>query len=220
MSLLRHHQLLMSGTLAPSAVVVASSINPSTGSPVASRSMTVPVGTLPGDIMVCMFTLGNHLRTPIPPGGWTMLTSAAVSTGVYIYTRVAGISEPSAYTFSCAGGSTYLATLCVSVRNASSATAGAFSHIFTDSPSQSEQTTPTVPAQPGAVALGFFANEPGGGTYTATPTAPAVILQLSSSSLSQQAAAAAPVSGATAGPIQIKWSTGTATPNCVMVQVY
>lgn len=54
-----------------------------------------PAGTLPGDILFCMFTQWNTNPT-IPPSGWTYMGSDGnLSTMCY---KIAGNSEPSSYT--------------------------------------------------------------------------------------------------------------------------
>lgn len=218
MSLLRHHQLLMSTRTSSASVVVASSLTPSSGSFVTSASIAKPAGTSSGDLMICVFTLQNHLRTPSPPGGWSLLASAATGTGVYVYTRTATEIEPAAYTFACTGGSTRLTLACVSVRNWSSISVSPWKHSFTDA-GQTILDTDTATGYSNGVSIGVMVTEPGTGGGLATPRFGGTILQQTSIPLSELALTAQTSTVPVTGPAGIEWDRGTVIPSSLLISI-
>lgn len=66
-----------------------------------TATLTKPTGTAEGDVMVAVLINNDYNRTITPPSGWTSVcdsgTSTSPSTRMWVYTRVAGASEPSSW---------------------------------------------------------------------------------------------------------------------------
>jgi hypothetical protein len=80
-----------------------------------------PAGVQNGDFLVFFIYFSNHVRTiAASPAGTTqyLYDTVALLDTLYIYTKVAGASEPATYTFSNEGVSDRGAVVCVALRGA------------------------------------------------------------------------------------------------------
>jgi hypothetical protein len=87
-------------------VVGSASVGNTNNTDVSSVACSKPSGTASGDFMVAIFTAPyTGSLTYTPPSGWTLVNSSAGGGGVSLwsglYTKTAGGSEPSSYTFGC-----------------------------------------------------------------------------------------------------------------------
>ena len=69
-----------------------------------------PAGVIEGDVLIASIAVRPETLTVTPPSGWTLVVrqnnSIATVNAVLIYSKVAGASEPSTYTWSFSVGST------------------------------------------------------------------------------------------------------------------
>ena len=89
-----------SGTASVNTISQVGTVQTANSSGSTSRSVSKVSGTASGHRMVAQVVINNTSVTITPPSGWSLLTSGT-ATGVKmaIYTKVAGGSEPSSYTF-------------------------------------------------------------------------------------------------------------------------
>lgn len=75
-----------------------------------SLTITKPTGTVSGDVLVAAIAIRPETLTITPPSGWSLVLSQAntntQANAVAVYTKVAGASEPTSYTWSFSAGST------------------------------------------------------------------------------------------------------------------
>ena len=66
-----------------------------------------PTGVISGDFLVFCYFVANQFHNPttIPSGSTLRFSNTAADNGIYIWTKVAGGSEPANYTVVSSGGS-------------------------------------------------------------------------------------------------------------------
>jgi len=118
-----------------------------------------PAGVLSGDLLVFFIYFSNHTRTigSVPSGAAQYLASVGASLDtIYVYTKVAGGSEPASYTFNNDGISDRGAVVCVALRGAVSINSASS---VTRSAGTGATTTSAFSATKGGVQLVMFCSD-------------------------------------------------------------
>jgi hypothetical protein len=77
------------------------------GSRVTSVTINKPAGTLSGDVLIAALTMdAAGVETITPPAGWTLVRTVNGGSGLAIYWKAAGGSEPASYVFGFNPGNT------------------------------------------------------------------------------------------------------------------
>lgn len=100
----------MTGGSAPPVVFRAGTATNGGASAVSSLTMNTPAGTALGDLLIAALTWTAGSVTPSTPSGWTEIGTLTIGAGTngVLYSKSAGASEPSSYTFSFSGGTAYI----------------------------------------------------------------------------------------------------------------